>query len=245
MLHISVKAEKIFEIYGIPVTNSVLFTLLVTLVLIILAILVNRQAQFIPRRLQTLIEVAIEPVYALLEGISKKHAAEFFPLVMTFFLFILFANWGGLVPGLAGIGLEHHTDHGGSVLTPLLRGPTADLNTTFALAIISVVTIQIYGFKYLGFKKQIGKYLNFSSPLMFFVGILELIGEFSRLISFSFRLFGNIFAGEVLLLVMGLLVPLIVPLPFLALEVFVGFIQALVFAILTAVLLGIAVETNH
>ncbi|HEX7018140.1 MAG TPA: F0F1 ATP synthase subunit A, partial [Patescibacteria group bacterium] len=130
------------------------------------------------------------------------------------------------------------------VFVPLLRAGTADLNTTLALALISVFMTQIIGFQY----QQFGyftKFFNFSSPIMFFVGILELVSEFAKIISFAFRLFGNIFAGEVLLAVISFLVPLLVPMPFYGLEVFVGFIQALVFAMLSLVFFNMATQGHE
>lgn len=126
---------------------------------------------------------------------------------------------------------------------PILRPGTADLNTTLALAIISIFVTQVFGVKYLklGYFK---KFLNFSNPLMFFVGILELVSEFAKIISFAFRLFGNIFAGEVLLVVMAFLLPIIVPMPFYGLELFVGFIQALVFSMLSLVFFNMATQSH-
>jgi len=136
-------------------------------------------------------------------------------------------------------------DHG-PVKVPILRPGSADLNTTIALALISVFMTQFFGLKFqsLGYLK---KFINFSSPIMFFVGILELVSEFAKIISFAFRLFGNIFAGEVLLVVMGALIPIIVPMPFYGLELFVGFIQALVFSMLSLVFFNMATEghDNH
>ncbi len=131
---------------------------------------------------------------------------------------------------------EAHTE---AVFIPYFRAGTADLNTTIALALISVGLTQYIGFKHLGFS-YIKKYINFSSPIMFFVGILETILEFAKIMSFAFRLFGNIFAGEVLLAVMTFLVPIIVPMPFYGLELFVGFIQALVFSMLSLVFFNLA-----
>ncbi len=126
---------------------------------------------------------------------------------------------------------------------PILRPGTADLNTTLALAIISIFVTQVFGVKYLklGYFK---KFLNFSNPLMFFVGILELVSEFAKIISFAFRLFGNIFAGEVLLVVMAFLLPVVVPMPFYGLELFVGFIQALVFSMLSLVFFNMATQSH-
>jgi F-type H+-transporting ATPase subunit a len=131
----------------------------------------------------------------------------------------------------------------GPELVPLFRAATADLNTTLALAIFSIVLTQIFGFQHLklGYLK---KFFNFSNPLMTFVGILELVSEFAKIVSFAFRLFGNVFAGEVLLAVMAFLVPVVVPMPFYGLELFVGFIQALVFAMLSLVFFNMATQSH-
>ena len=128
---------------------------------------------------------------------------------------------------------------------PLLRAASADLNTTLALGLIAVIAMQIYGVKFLGWGGYLKKYFNFANPINFFLGLLEIISEISRVVSFSFRLFGNIFAGEVLLLVIAFLVPVLVSFPFYIMEIFVGFVQALVFAMLVAVFLNIAVAEHH
>ena len=132
-----------------------------------------------------------------------------------------------------------HSEHHGPKAVPIFRPGTADLNTTAALAIISVLVTQVIGIKYLKLN-YFKKFINTTSPLMFFVGILEIVSEFAKIISFLFRLFGNIFAGEVLLSVMAFLLPLVVPMPFYGLELFVGFIQALVFAMLSLVFFNMA-----
>lgn len=131
-----------------------------------------------------------------------------------------------------------------SVFIPIFRPGTADLNTTLALSIISVFLIQYFGFKYLSFS-YFQKFLNFSNPINFYVGILETISEFARIISFAFRLFGNIFAGEVLIVVIAYLTKVIVPVPFYGLEIFVGFIQALVFTMLSLVFYNMATAKSH
>jgi F-type H+-transporting ATPase subunit a len=171
---------------------------------------------------------------------DEEKGRRFFPLIMTIFLFVLVINWLGLVPGAGSIGFEHSSgEH--KIFVPLLRGAAADLNTTIALALISVFLIQVYSIRYLGFKGFIGRFVKLKGPLYFFVGILETIAEFAKIISFSFRLFGNIFAGEVLLAVMFSLTYGIMVMPFLVLEIFVGFIQALVFALLTLFFIKIAI----
>ena len=168
---------------------------------------------------------------------------------MTIFLFVILSNWIELIPGLGTVGInEIHA--GKTVLIPFMRSASADLNVTLALALISVFTIQFMGIAAIGVSKYAGKFFvsPFHKPYFIgtFVGVLELISECAKIVSFSFRLFGNIFAGEVLLIVMLNLVPFFVPLPFLFLELFVGFIQALVFAMLTLVFLKMAVtEAAH
>lgn len=127
---------------------------------------------------------------------------------------------------------------------PFLRPGTADLNTTLALGIVSIIAVQLFGYHHLK-SAYFKKFFNFSSPIMFYVGILELVSEISKIISFAFRLFGNIFAGEVLLVVIGSLVGLIGPIPFYGLEVFVGFIQALVFSMLSLVLMNMATQSHE
>jgi len=143
---------------------------------------------------------------------------------------------------------ENTTDEHGEafIKIPIFRSPSADLNMTLALALFAVLSIQIWGIRYLklGYFK---KFINFSNPINFFVGLLEIVSEISKIISFSFRLFGNVFAGEVLLIVIASLTAslfAIGSLPFLFLELFVGFIQALVFAMLTLVFLGVATESH-
>ncbi|KXK11271.1 MAG: ATP synthase subunit a [Microgenomates bacterium OLB23] len=127
---------------------------------------------------------------------------------------------------------------------PLLRGATADLNTTIALALVAFFMIQYYGFSELGFVGYAKKFINISNPINFFIGILELVSEFSKILSFAFRLFGNIFAGEVLLGVIAFLVPILASFPFLIMEVFVGLVQALVFSMLTGVFISSAVASH-
>lgn len=178
---------------------------------------------------------------------SRLLSEKYFPLIATIFLFVLFSNWLGLLPGTGSLGITHEIVHHGehkTVLIPFLRAPSSDLNFTVALAVIALISINLFGFMALGFKQHAGKFFNFKNPIYTFVGFLELISEFVKIISFSFRLFGNVFAGEVLLIIIGFLGPYFLPLPFLFLEVFVGFVQAFIFAMLTLVFIGTAV-TSH
>lgn len=295
---VAVRAEALpgVVIGGVAFTNAFLTALVVDVVLVVLAILGTRNMQLVPTGLQNLLEWIIEALYGLTESVaSAKWAPRFFAVVATIFLYVLFSNWFGLIPGLAAVGIceEHHAeaeehaavpglaapllDHPeetprpplgcetGEVVVPIFRSPSTDLNNNFALALISVVMTQVFGVMALGIgyftkffnvKGMIGAFgpdehgqrrgcggmlgAFVFGAIYFFVGLLELISEFAKIISFSFRLFGNIFAGEVMLLVLASLVPLILTIPFLGLEVFVGLIQAFIFFILTLAFFSIA-----
>ena len=235
MLHISLAAEKVGQIGSFPVTNSLLTTWVVMALLFVFSILATKSLQLIPSNLQLIAELVVGGLYDFFSTVVGPRIKQFFPLIASFFLFIILSNWFGLLPGVGTVGFWH-----GEEFTPLLRAGTADLNLTIALALISIVAIQYYGFKTLG-AHYTSRFLNFTNPINFFLGLLEILSQLSSILSFAFRLFGNVFAGEVLLAVMAFLMPFIVPLPFLAMELFVGFIQALVFSMLTAVFLVIAV----
>ncbi len=245
-LHISVSAEPIFHIGGLKITNSLFMSLLVTFFLVIIAIFVYFQTPKSGKSKKSLLflfsEMIIEAFYNFFRNIAGEITDRLFPLVITLFLFIIFSNWIGLLPGVGSIGFYEYEGQE-IIFVPLFRGPNADLNTTIALALISVGVTQYLSIKNLGIKIYLARFINFKNPIKFFVGILELISEFAKILSFSFRLFGNIFAGEVLLMVMIFLIPVLVPVPFLILEVFVGFIQALVFTMLTTIF--VVVATQH
>ena len=240
-LNISISAEPIGHFFGLTITNSLLTGWIVTAVLVLCAYLFSKQIKVkgAPSRLQSFIEMIIEGLFNMVESIAGSAKAKvFFPMVATLFIFIIFSNWSGLLPGAGSIGF-HEELHGAEVFIPYWRAPTADVNTTLALGLITMIMVQFYGVKYLGLK-YFKKFFDFSNPINFFVGILELISDLSKIISFTFRLFGNIIAGEILLLVMAMLVPIFGPTPFIALELFVGFIQALVFMMLASVFINMA-----
>lgn len=235
MEHISLASQTIFHIGSFPITNSIIATWLAMFVLIIIGLSLDKIRE-VPKGLQNIVEFALESLLNLIDSVTQDRAKtkRFFPWIVTFFLFILTANWMELIPGFSAIGLNKITNEE-NVFIPFLRSANSDLNTTLGLALISMIMIQIFGIMAIGFVKYLKKFVNFSGGINFFVGVLESISEFAKIISFSFRLFGNIFAGEVLLVVITFLIPYVVPLPFYALEIFVGFIQALVFAMLTLV----------
>ncbi len=239
-IHISLVAEKLFSVgNGMHITNSILTAWIAMGILLILSLMISKKVKLIPGNLQQMAEIVVEGLYGLFETILHEKITVYFPLIATFFLYIITLNWMGLLPGVGTVGINT-IEEGHKAFVPLFRAGTADLNTTLGFALVSILVIQLAGFKTLGFG-YLKKFINFKSPINFFVGILELVSEFSKIISFAFRLFGNIFAGEVLLTVIAFLMPVLAPIPFMGLELFVGFIQALVFSMLTSVFLSLAI----
>jgi len=241
-------SETIFHIGSFEVRNTIIAALMSIIVLSTVAILVKRKKyQLVPSGIQNFVELLIEGIFGFFNSIvgDEKKTKKFLPITVTIFFYVIISNWMGLLPGFGSIGLwEVH--HGHEVFVPIFRSAYADVNMTFGLAAISIIACQFFGFSMLGFKGYAGKFFinPFKNPVGSFVGILELMSEFSKMISFAFRLFGNIFAGEILLLVISFLAPFIAPLPFYGLELFVGFIQALVFSFLTLIFLKMA-TTGH
>jgi F-type H+-transporting ATPase subunit a len=246
-LNISISAEPVFHLGQFVVSNSIFTSIVVTSGLILFALWFNQKLRTVsaytkPNRFQSLIEFVIEAFAGLAETTTGNltKARVFFPIVATFFLYIMLSNWSGLIPGVGAIGFKEASHESKTaIFVPYFRAPTADINTTLALAIFSIIYVQFIGHRFLGFH-YFGKFINLKGPIDFAVGILEIFSEISRIISFAFRLFGNIFAGEVLLTVIAFLLPVIGPMPFIILEIFVGFIQALVFAMLTLVFMNVA-----
>lgn len=235
----SFAAETIFQIGALPITNTLLHTLFVDSLLVGGVVYVNRKLTLIPNNfLQNAIESVIEIFYKLTESIATHAASRIFPYFMSFFLFILVANWSSLLPGIGTIGIREHGE-----IVPFLRGTTSDLNTTLALALISAAAAHSLSINTIGIKEYLGRYFSFN-PINLFIGVLEIISEVTKIISLSFRLFGNIFAGEVVVLTVSSMFAFIFPLPFLMLEVIVGVVQALVFSMLTMVFMAI-LTTSH
>lgn len=294
---VAVQPEVLFELevgsFTFPISNTLFTTWIVTLLLLLFAFFATRKMELVPRGLQNVMELIVEMWDGLGHSVAGARGRKFLPLVLTIFLFVLFSNWLGLVPGFGPVGYivvdkkhpapqgivtfdlahpleeflgpKHSEGEHAGVLAPFVRSPSTDINTTLALALISVIMTQIFGMQALGVVKywfarflMIGKFVEFFKTLFkgkpnfgllvfgfldLFMGILEFISEVSKILSFTFRLFGNIFAGEVVLLIMAFLF-FALPFPFYALEIFVGFIQAFVFAILTLVFMTIA-TTAH
>ncbi len=251
-------AEPVFKNDFFPITNSLITSWIAVVIVVILSLVIKKNVKKIPGKLQQTFELVIEGGYNLCDQVTnnRKLSERIFPLAFAIFFFVLLNNWLGLLP-LTAIGtIQIHDGH--QMFVPFIRGGTADINTTLALGLMAVIGSNIFGIVAIGGWKTLNKYLNFRAvgksaknikkeptgmivgPIKFFVGILEFIGEIAKIASLSFRLFGNIFAGEVLLVAMSTLVAYIVPIPFLFLEVIVGIIQALIFAMLTLVYFTIA-----
>lgn len=241
-INVVLKAEQLGTLFGLPITNSLLLTWITMAILIVFAFFFGRSLKMVPGRLQAGIEWAFDGVIGYMAETleSDSLARHFFPLIATIFLFVFVANELAFIPGVGSVLFNYHGE-----MEPLLRAPAADLNFTLALAIISFLTIEITGIITLGVLKYGGKFVNFKSPVDFAVGIIELISNLGRLISFSFRLFGNIFAGEVMILVAGYFFAYLLPVPLMAFEVFVGVIQAVVFAMLTLFFIKLAIMEPH
>jgi len=247
---LSQKAEEVARFFNFSITNSIVVTWMVALGLIVFAHVATRNMKSIPGGLQNFFEWLVESLYSFLEGIIGPHLVKrTFWFFATIFIFILATNWMGLLPGVGSIGWGHQTSHGFTIDQPLFRGVNADVNMTLAMALVFFAFWIIWALQEvgpIGFLKELfapkGEttgVLKLLMVLVFFVaGCLEIISILFRPISLSFRLYGNIFAGENLLEAMSKMVPgfgWLLPIPFYLLELLVGLVQALVFMLLTAV----------
>ncbi|HEY9584915.1 MAG TPA: F0F1 ATP synthase subunit A [Candidatus Paceibacterota bacterium] len=236
MVEVSITPETIAHIGSFPITNSLLTSWVVVIALSLGAIILSKKIKDVPGKVQAAVEFVVDSLLSFLETVAgdRKTAERFFPIVATIFIYVLCANWAGILPGVGSIGINE-IHEGEKVFVPIFRSVYSDLNMTIALALIAVFLSHIYGLVTVGFKHHFSKFISFKGPIDAFQGVLEIVGEISKIISLSFRLFGNVFAGEVLLVIIAFLVPYLAPIPFLGLEIFVGFIQALIFATLAMV----------
>ena len=244
--HIVLKAEELLVIGPFVITNSTLLGFAVAGFIIWLMTKAAKLSTVRPKSmLAQVVEAGCDFIIGTAEGIfhSRKKAVEYAPMLLTLFFFILLNNWAGLMPGVGTILGRSHGE-----AAPLFRPFTSDINGTLALAIVTIVLVQIYAIREMGIKGHLKHYFSNQpwNPINLFVGFLEVIGEFTRIMSLSLRLFGNVFAGEVLLGVISKISSMASPvttLPFIFMEFFVGFIQAFVFTMLTIVFLAVA--THH
>jgi F-type H+-transporting ATPase subunit a len=244
LIHVAIEAEELFQIGPLHFTNSMVGALMVTVILGLAAWYITNRSSTIPSRLQSMLELPVELMAGIVSASSSRWRG-YVGLILGFFLVILVANWVGLLPGVGTIGITHIDEAGHEAVVPIVRPASADLNFTLGLAIVAFVMFIYWGIKANGaggyLKELLGTPL-YMAPLMF---PINLISEFSRLISLSMRLFGNVFAGEVLLATMIALAPLLIPAVFLGLEVLFGFVQALVFALLAMTYIGTAIAEHH
>lgn len=288
---ISVSAEALphLFLFGMPITNALLTSWIVTIILIVGAYLSTRNMKLVPSGMQNLLEMIVEALYGVIDGMAPPEwSKKFFLIPVTIFFYVLVSNWFGLLPGLAGIGFceePHHVEasaeaahassiigcEAGQILIPIFRSPSSDLNNTLMLALVTQVVAQVFGFMALGFGGYMGKFFVFDGlkkafkpdehgekrngksvfgqlamgTIEFLVGLLEFLSEFTKIIAYTFRLFGNVFAGEVMIVVLTFLVPTFIALPSLGLEVFVGMVQAFVFFILSVAFYTLAITPHH
>jgi F-type H+-transporting ATPase subunit a len=252
-------AEPVFHVGSFPVTNALITSWVTVLIIVILAFALRLSLKKIPGKLQHIFEIFIEGAFSVGDQVTndRKITEKVFPIAACVFFFVLINNWLGIMPFMA-FGIVEH----GNTFIPFLRSGTADLNTTLAIAVISVIGSNIFGIFIIGGWKMLNKYINLKAlgsiftkirkdpvvilvaPITFAVGLIEVVGEMAKIASLSLRLFGNVFAGEVLLASMGAMVAYFVPIPFLLLEVGVGVIQAFIFAVLTTVYFTIAAQDH-
>ena len=262
-MNISLSAETIFNIGSFGVTNSFLWTVILSIIIMIVSVTITRKAKKVPGKLQNIFEMIIEGAYGFVLSVmeDEKKAKKVFPLVFSMFLLTLMANLSTFIPGQAAI-----TIRSGENIVPLFRSIMADYSLVFVMTLISVVTTQIVALFVHGPFGYIGKFINIGGikeffvqafkgnvkfPILaqglldFFLGFMDIIGEIAKVVSLSFRLFGNIFAGEVLLAVLLFLAPFILPIPFKFLGLLTAIVQAFVFSVLTLIFIKMASEIDE
>ena len=260
---VTIFAEPVFNYRGFEITNSLLTSWLAVFVIIILCLILRLKLKKIPGKIQHIFELVLDGALSLCDQVTndRRISLKIFPFILSLFIFILINNWLGLLPLVGSVGF-FAVEEGHSVFIPLFRAGTADINTTLALSIMVVLGSNIFGILIVGLWKTFNKYVNIKAlvsivtkvrkdpavlivaPINVFVGLLELIGEMAKIASLSFRLFGNVFAGEVLLASMSAIFLYVLPGPFLFLEVFIGLIQALIFSLLATVYFTIAAQDH-
>lgn len=241
-LSISIAPDVLFHIGSLPVTNSLLWSFFISGFLIGITLLVRFSMKAVPETLQNIAEIIVEEAFSFVKSVihSEEKAKKVFPLFCTMFIFILAANLFTFIPGQAAL-----TVHNGEGPVSVFRAAMADYGIVLVLTLISIITIQIVAIITHGPFGYIGKFLNFQSPLKFFLGLMDIVGEIAKVLSLSFRLFGNMFAGEVLGAVMLFLMPFLAPLPFMFLGVLTAVVQAFVFSTLTLVFITLASEIEE
>lgn len=262
---LELSAQEVFNVLGWSITNSMMASWLTIVVLVVLAYFATHRMKLIPSGLQAVFELALSSLLSFCQNVAgEKNGRKFFPLVATIFLFIIMNGWLSLIPGFDSITVTRS----GGVTVNLLRDANVDINVPLALAIVSFFAVEYFAIRSLGFSNYARDFLNanqfikglghlyrgelksaFSGLTLgvidIFVGILEFMSKLTRILSFTFRLFGNMLAGEILILISIFLIPWIFSLPFYGLELLVCFVQALVFGGLTLVFLSVSVSGHQ
>lgn len=260
-MNVSLAAEPLFYLGSLTVTNSMINAWIVTFFILCVVAVLRVRMSVVPRGIQNACEGFLEFLLEQMDAVTgtRERSRQFLPVVATLFIFILLNNWLGQLPGTGTFGIWEQV-RGEVELVPILRPATSDLNLTLALGLFAIITTHLVGLVTLGLFKHTGKFIQIGGLVGGFkkgpigaltavinvgVGAIETVGEVAKVISLSLRLFGNIFAGEVLITVMLSMAAYIIPLPFQALELLVGVIQATVFSMLTLVFLTLATEPPH
>lgn len=235
-LDISLAPQVLFDLGPLPVTNAMLWAFVINLFVISIVFLVRSNLTTIPGRLQNVVEVMLEQGFEFVKSVigSEKKARKVFPLIFTMFIFVLISNMMSFIPGAALTIARESGD------VPLFRVVTSDYAFVIMLTLVSVITMQAVAIYTHGPFGYLGKFFNFKGPLEFVLGLMDIIGELAKVLSLSFRLFGNMFAAEVLGTVMLALAPFIIPLPFMFLGLITAIIQAFVFSLLTLIFISMA-----
>jgi F-type H+-transporting ATPase subunit a len=266
---VKLPAEEIAHVGGFSITNTLIASWITILVLAALFYFATRKMRLVPGRLQAFAEVVVEGLLGFVEGVAgKPHARLLFPGIATIFLYVITNAYMGLLPIFGTIGFIEH-GHGHEVeFIPLLRGANTDINLPLSIAIISFILVETWGMRVVGFFQYTGEFINVGQLVRGFkqlfagqvkeapmniifgfinmcVGLLEIFSHMTRMLSFTFRLFGNMTAGEILVLVSCFLVPMIFTIPFYGLELLIGLIQALIFSGLTLVFATVAISSSH
>ena len=235
--------QPVFHLGGFAVTNTLLSAWLTTLVILALFVGGTWRMRMVPRGFQNVLEMLVEALYGFISGVvGERYARRFFPVLTTIFVFVAFNAWMALLPIYPSVGFRAEgADH---VTTHLLRSAGTDINMPLALAIVAFVFVEAWGFRVhrLGYLRE---FIRLGSPVQAFIGLLELLSHFIRLISFTFRLFGNMLAGEIVLFMVTFLLVFMAPIAFYLLEILVGGVQALIFTGLTLVFAFMAVAPHE
>lgn len=244
-------SDVLFSLFGFPIASSTLMAVLITLLVLFFSFKYIKKFKLIPGKLQLITEIFVEEVKNLLNQITNnrsKHTDKVFPIIATMFVYLGISNLIGVVPGLNEITIEGIS---------IFRAPTTDFSTTLGLSLAAVLVIQWVSIKEYGFLGHIGKFFKFKelfagfkkglkdgmmALIDFFVGLLDIIGEFAKIISLALRLFGNMYAGAVLMTIIFGAVAFVLPAIWLGMNIFVGVLQAMVFGALIAAYYMLAVK---